>query len=72
MRDNSRGRLEGGHSIADSRGVTSAGIKETRQFREPGLVLVPSDGTLYWAAVQSVPFARPHFDEVLSAVDFIK
>ena len=30
------------------------------------------DGTLYWAAVQSVPFARPHFDEVLKAIDFIK
>jgi hypothetical protein len=52
--------------------MTSAGIEETRQFNEPGLFLVRPDGTLYWAAVQSVPFARPHFDEVLKAVDFIK
>lgn len=58
--------------ISNSRGVTSAGIEETRQFNEPGLFLVRPDGTLYWAAVQSVPFARPHLDEVLSAVDFIK
>jgi peroxiredoxin len=58
--------------ISNSRGVTSAGIEETRQFNEPGLFLVRPDGTLYWAAVQSVPFARPHFDEVLSAIDFIR
>jgi peroxiredoxin len=58
--------------ISNSRGMTSAGIEETRQFNEPGLFLVRPDGTLYWAAVQSVPFARPHFDEVLSAIDFIR
>jgi peroxiredoxin len=58
--------------ISNSRGATSAGIEETRQFNEPGLFLVRPDGTLYWAAVQSVPFARPHFEEVLSAIDFIK
>jgi peroxiredoxin len=58
--------------ISNSRGVTSVGIEEPRQFNEPGLFLVRPDGTLYWAAVQSVPFARPQFDEVLKAVDFIK
>ena len=58
--------------ISNSRGVTSVGIEEPRQFNEPGLFLVRPDGTLYWAAVQSVPFARPHFDEVLNAIDFIK
>jgi peroxiredoxin len=58
--------------ISNSRGMTSAGIEETRQFNEPGLFLVRPDGTLYWATVQSVPFARPHFDEVLSAIDFVK
>jgi hypothetical protein len=30
------------------------------------------DGTLYWTAVQSVPFARPHFDEVLQVIDVIR
>ena len=58
--------------ISNSRSVTSVGIEEPRQFNEPGLFLVRPDRTLYWAGVQSVPFARPHFDEVLKAVDFIK
>ena len=57
--------------ISNSRGVTSVGIEEPRQFNEPGLFLVRPDGRLYWAAVQSVPFARPQFDEVLKAIDFI-
>lgn len=57
--------------ISSSRGVTSVGIEEPQRFNEPGLFLVRPDGTLYWAAVQSVPFARPHFDEVLKAIDFI-
>jgi peroxiredoxin len=58
--------------VSNSRGVTSVGIEEPRQFNEPGLFLVRPDGTLYWAAVQSVLFARPHFDDVLNAIDFIK
>jgi len=33
--------------------------------------LVRPDNTLYWAAVQSMPFARPHFKEMLAAMDFI-
>ena len=58
--------------ISNSRGTTSASIEEPKQFNEPGLFLIRPDGTLYWAAVQSVPFARPHFDDVLKAIDFIK
>jgi len=58
--------------ISNSRGLTSVGIEEPKQFNEPGLFLIRPDGTLYMAAVQSVPFARPHLDEVLKAVDFIK
>lgn len=58
--------------ISSSRGVTSVGIEELQLFNEPGLFLVRPDGTLYSVAVQSVPFARPHLDEVLSAIDFIK
>jgi peroxiredoxin len=58
--------------ISNSRGVTSAGIEEPKQFNEPGLFLIRPDGTLYMAAVQSAPFARPHLDEILKAVDFIK
>ncbi len=57
--------------ISKSRGVTSVGIEEPEQFNEPGLFLIRPDGSLYLATVQSVPFARPHFDELLRAIDFI-
>ncbi len=57
--------------ISNSRGVTSVGIEEPGQFNEPGLFLIRPDGSLYLATVQSVPFARPHFDELLRAIDFI-
>lgn len=51
--------------------MTSAGIEEPAQFSEPGVFLVRADGTLYWSAIQTIPFARPHFRELLSAVDFV-
>ena len=57
--------------ISTSRGKTSAGIEEPAQFSEPGVFLVRPDGTLYWSAIQTMPFARPHFRELLSAVDFV-
>ena len=57
--------------ISSSRGKTSAGIEEPAQFSEPGVFLVRPDGTLYWSAIQTMPFARPHFRELLSAVDFV-
>ena len=50
--------------ISTSRGKTSIGIEE------PGLFLVNPDQTLYYASVQTMPFVRPHFSELLSAVDF--
>lgn len=51
----------------------SKAIKDTELpiFVEPGLFLVRPDRTLYAASVQTMPFARPHFDEVLGAVDFV-
>jgi len=51
-------------------GKTSIGIEEPAQFSEPGLFLVKPDGTLYWANVSTMPFARPHFTEILQAIDF--
>jgi peroxiredoxin len=57
--------------VSTSRGMTSIGIEEPALFSEPGLFLVRPDGTLYAAAVQTMPFARPHFKELLSALDFI-
>jgi len=51
----------------------SAAIKddEPALFAEPGLFLVRPDGTLYAASVQTMPFARPQFSEVLAAIGFI-
>jgi len=57
--------------VSSSRGKTSIGVEEPALFSEPGVFLVRPDNTLYWAAVQSMPFARPHFKEMLAAMDFI-
>ena len=57
--------------ISTSRGMTSAGIEETALFNEPGLFLVKPDGTLYCASVQTMPFARPQFSDLLAAIDFV-
>jgi peroxiredoxin len=57
--------------ISTSRGKTSAGIEETSLFNEPGLFLIKPDRTLYCASVQTMPFSRPHFADLLAAVDFI-
>jgi peroxiredoxin len=57
--------------ISSSRGKTSLGIEEPPQFSEPGLFLVRPDQTLYWGNVATMPFARPHFNEILSAIDFV-
>jgi peroxiredoxin len=61
---------EWGLYVSTSRGTTSIGIEEPALFSEPGVFLVRPDGTLYYGAVQTMPFARPHFDELLAAVDF--
>jgi peroxiredoxin len=61
---------EWGLYISTSRGVTSIGIEEPSLFSEPGVFIVRPDGTLYYGAVQTMPFARPHFDELLAALDF--
>lgn len=59
-----------GLNISASIGTTSIGIEEPPLFSEPGVFLVRPDGTLYYGATQTMPFARPHFDELLGAVDF--
>ena len=56
--------------LSTSRGKTSAGIEEPALFSEPGLFLVRADGTLYWSSVSTMPFARPHFTEILTSLDF--
>jgi peroxiredoxin len=62
---------EWGLFVSSSRGKTSLGIDEPALFSEPGIFLVRPDRTLYFAAVQTMPFARPHFKEMLTAIDFV-
>ncbi len=52
------------------RGKTSIGIEEPDEFSEPGLFIVRPDDTLYWAQVSTMPFARPHFREIIGALKF--
>ncbi|TBW29344.1 redoxin domain-containing protein [Gramella sp. KN1008] len=51
----------------------SEAIKESEPqvFLEPALFLVRPDNTLYSASIQSMPFARPKFDELLKTISFI-
>jgi len=57
--------------ISSGIGTTSAGVEEPALFPEPGTFLVRADGTLYFSSVQTMPFARPHFDEMLKAADSV-
>jgi peroxiredoxin len=57
--------------VSAGKGKTSIGVEEPALFSEPGLFLIKPDGTIYFASVQSMPFARPHFAEVLGAIDFV-
>ncbi|TVR10979.1 MAG: AhpC/TSA family protein [Salinarimonadaceae bacterium] len=56
--------------ISTSRGTTSIGIEEPKLFSEPGLFVVNADRSLYYLSVQSMPFVRPGFRELLGAIDF--
>lgn len=57
--------------VSTGKGATSAGVDEPALFVEPGLFLIRPDGTLYFATVQTMPFARPAFADILSALDFV-
>lgn len=52
----------------------STGVKdgEPDLFSEPALFLVDAGGTVYSAHVQSMPFARPHLSNLVSAVRWIR
>jgi len=55
--------------ISQSIGKSSLGIEEPALFSEPGVFLVRPDGTLYYGAVQTMPFARPQFQDLVAGVD---
>lgn len=57
--------------VSTGRGLTSTGVEEPALFSEPGIYLVRPDLTLYWGSVQTMPFARPHFADMLGAIDFV-
>ena len=40
-------------------------------FSEPGVFLVQPDTTLYFSSVQTMPFVRPNFSEMVKALDFV-
>jgi peroxiredoxin len=67
--------LEAAHGwglyISESRGKTSIGVEEPNRFSEPGVFLVRPDRTLYYGAVQTMPFARPNFADLVGALDFV-
>ena len=56
--------------ISSGRGPTSIGIEEPALFSEPGVFLVRPDETLYYGSTQTMPFARPSFQDLLAGVDF--
>ena len=51
----------------------SSGIKdeEPDEFGEPGLFLIKPDGSVFFDAINSMPFGRPKLDDMLDAVDFL-
>lgn len=51
-----------------SKGINNS---EPEFFFEPGLFLIKPDNTLYAALIQSIPFARPDLDTLLSAIDYM-
>ncbi len=61
---------EWGLYISSGRGPTSTGTGEPALFSEPGVFLVKPDGTLYYGSTQTMPFARPPFQDLLAGIDF--
>ncbi len=57
--------------VSHSKGATSTGVVEPDLFSEPGLFIVRPDGRLYWGTTSTMPFGRPHFNEILQSLDFV-
>ena len=51
-----------------SKGISE---KEPKEFSEPAIFLIRPDQTLYFSAIQTMPFARPDFNQILEAIDFV-
>ncbi len=44
---------------------------EPDTFFEPGLFLIDKNQKVYWESIQSMPFGRPKFSEILNGIDYI-
>lgn len=62
---------EWGLYISAGRGKTSIGIEEPALFSEPAVLLIKPDNSIYYLSVQSMPFVRPSFAEMVQALDFV-
>ncbi len=51
-----------------SKGITPA---EPELFGEPGLFVIRPDGTLYAGVINTMPFGRPHLDELAGAIRYV-
>jgi peroxiredoxin len=49
-----------------------AGDEEPELYGEPGLFLIQPDETVYYEAINSMPFGRPQLQEMLAAVGNVK
>lgn len=51
----------------------SKGIKEEEpsEFNEPGLFLIKPDRTMFFEAINSMPFGRPKLEEIRKGIDFV-
>ncbi len=57
--------------ISEGIGKTRIDLEEPERFSEPAVYLVRPDQTLYYASVQSMPFVRPNFAELLHASEYV-
>jgi hypothetical protein len=57
--------------ISASRGESSIGIVEPPLFSGHGVFLLRPDQSIYNTSVQSMPFVRHHFQEMVQSLDFI-
>lgn len=46
-------------------------VHEPELFFEPAVMIVRPDNTLYAITVQSMPFGRPHIEDILQTFDYI-
>ncbi|EAS20396.1 putative peroxiredoxin [Flavobacteria bacterium BBFL7] len=46
--------------------------KEPDLFSEPAIFLIKPNGTLFFASIQTMPFARPKITDLIKSIDFVE